>query len=97
VADERGELVDPDGEIVLPRRHVEHDTQLAVGTADATDVEVATDDRVEQLVHAADRLDGGDRIVDRRRDGTEGDVDEQPEGEQRVLVEGSVLSGVDQA
>ena len=97
LADVRRDLVDARGEVVLPRGHLHHHVHPTIGSSDVPDVEVAVEYEVEQLVDTGDRLDRRDRVVHRARQAAQGDVDEQPEGEQRILVERAVGSRLDRA
>jgi hypothetical protein len=47
----------------------------------------------EDALHGVEYLDGGGRIVDRGRQGSQADVGEEPESEQQILLEGAFLPG----
>ena len=89
------DLVEREGEIVLPGRHREHEPQSAVGIDGVAGVQFRRAETAQEVLELVDRLDRGRRIVDRRRQRLDGDVDQKPDRIFWVLLEGALALQMD--
>ena len=65
----------------------QHQSDGPGAVGDIGDVEVPCHQRAEDALHRVEHLNGGGRIVDRRRERPQADVGQQPEREQRILAD----------
>ena len=72
---------------VLPVRRAEDHARLAGGIQHDVGPQVPPPEHAQQSLHLVDREHGRRRIVDRRRERLEPDVDQDAEGEHRILLE----------
>jgi hypothetical protein len=73
---------------ILPVRRRKHHSQASLGIAYVFVAELASADAAQQPMQLVDREHGCGRIVYRLRKGFGGDVDNHPEGEGWILLDG---------
>ena len=81
----RADLVTRHLDEILPVRRTVDDARPAVQVADGFAAEVTPADHPQQPVHLVDDEHASGRVVDRRGQGFEGDVHQDPEREHRIL------------
>lgn len=89
------DLVDGQRHVVLPVREPQQHAQVALGVGDLAYLEVAADQHPQQALLAVEGLDGRRGVVDRRRQGPQGDVDQHAQRERGVLLERARRAGPD--
>jgi hypothetical protein len=75
---------------LFPRGHLEHDDRPTGRVAHPPDIEVTVGDDPQQVIDAGDRRRGAGGVVHGARQRSDGDVGQEPKGEQWVLGEGAV-------
>ena len=91
------DLVEREGEIILPGRRREHQSEGAVLIDGVAGVQFGRAQTAQEVLELVDRLDRGRRVVDRRRQRLDGDVDKKPDRIFWVLFEGSFALKADGA
>ena len=89
------DFVEREREIIAPAWHLEHDPQGAVCVEGAGRLEVAFCQPHQQILDLIDGLDSGRRIVDRGREGLDGDVDQKPQRIFGILLQGPLIPDAD--
>ena len=85
------EIVQTCPQIVIPGRQGQDHPDRAGIVGYFSGVKVPGYERDEDALHGVEYLHGGGRIVDRRRQSSQADVGQEPECEQRILVESAFL------
>jgi hypothetical protein len=79
-------LVECQHQIVLPCWHRKNETQNAIRIVAITRVQIVPSQPAQQVLDLVDSLDRRGRIVNRRRQRLDGDINEQPNGIFRILL-----------
>ena len=94
---ELSDLVERERQIVLPGRGREHQPKSAGFVGDVAGVQFGCAEAAQEVLELVDRLDRRRRVVDRRRQRLDGDIDEKPDRIFRVLLEGPFAPETDGA
>src|SRR5262249_12545370 len=84
------EVVDAGLEEAVPCRRLDDDERSPVAVAHPADVELTVGHDAEEVFDAGDRRDGAGRVIDGTRQGSDGDVGEESDGEHRISRKGAV-------
>ena len=91
------DLIEREAEIVLPSRHREQQPQSAALIDGVAGVQFRRAETAQEVLELVDSLDRGRRVVDRRRQRLDGDIDKKPDRIFWVLLEGSFALKMDGA
>src|ERR1700733_2940462 len=91
------DLVECEGEIILPGRRREHQPESAVLIHGVPGVQLRRAETAQEALELVDRLHRGRRVVDRRRRRLYCNVDQKPDRIFWVLLEGSFALKMDGA
>src|SRR5579872_4416846 len=74
---------------IFPIWRSEYQPQLSGPVHDLVGAQITLADRAQHAVKLIDRQHGGGRVVDRRRQRPDGDVDHDPKRKGRILIDGA--------